>query len=1395
MGQLDIPSPETPFTMPAGMTDKDLERLQALVPLHTLPEARFEELVEDLKFVKAARGEVLFSQGDTDHEHVYLLEGSIALLDKGREIDRVEAGSDTARFPIAHQLPRRNGARTAVPSRLVRIDSRRLSELLARSEHVDYEVSDLQDEVEGDWMGQMLRSRILQQIPAANIQNVMMRVERVAFKEGDLVIRQGDPGDAYYMLSSGRALVTRELDPDKPPLELARLGPGDAFGEEALLSDAPRNSTISMLTDGALLRLSKDDFLEFIKRPLLRTLTFADADSKVDKGAVWLDVRPRAEYETSHLPNSINLPFEALRYQASSLDRDRQYVACSNTGSQAVSAAFLLTERGFEVSVLRGGLTAAELERDRSEAGSDAADTDAPGGGEERFARRAAEATAQAQALKARLDEMEREQHAVILAGQQREDELKKKLDRLNLELSLAIKQSDALNDAQELGKDELIDLNERFNFEQSEGRKARARVSELEVIEIQLRQKLEKLERNLIGERERAEAADEALDSLNRRLTDLQAERDHERERWSHESGQLKEQVTDLQAQLDLTHQDLDEVRSGQSFLASNELAELKQQQQSLTAELKQRTEQQQRSQAEYDQAQARIAELEKTFEQLEAEHQKLLQEKTELSEARAAAGDQQRQQEEKAQADQARIAEMEQALREANEARERVEHEQAELRRQQRDAIEQTADLQQRVDAAQSLIADLKQALTEFKAEREQWQHERDELLEQQGRLNSERDEYLQRAESAETRTKELEGRLEALQGTSAEVEARLNELQSEHGQTTAERERLEAELLAARNELDSLREAHQSLGLQEQEYAERLSAETSAAAAERDKSARLEQRIGELEQHLAEVQSQLEQHQARERELDENGQELQSQLASLEQEKTALGEQLAAEQQASRDEREQRIAGEARAAEFEKEVDQLRTELQTQQDRGDALDSERQTLVDAVSALEEDKSTLAGQLADERQALAGEREQHGAAEQRVTELERLLDQSQVELQTLTKHEDELTRTHRELVDTLAALETEKAELSDHLDVEQESILTERTQRSAAEQRVVELEQLLEQSRSELQAQVTQHDELEQERLALEDRLHALEQEKAELNQHLGADRESIAAERDGRVAAEERTAELEKTVAQIRAELESLGTEHAELQGERQTVGVDLERLHKDKTALEDQLAAEQQAAKVARERVVALESQMVGLTAQLEHTGNEKLGLAEQTERLQAELAANEELQRRLQELEQALAGEEQRAGSLRTEADAAATRLQQELESAENNQQRLQSDFDQVEHERDDLRRELTELRERASIDDLRPQLEQAFDERDQARAQAEHLAAQVRELRAVMEQYVEEIQGAQSGGERLQALQAELEMVREQAARDVASLRRELAAVAQHGEQRRSNVQ
>ena len=73
--------------------------------------------------------------------------------------------------------------------------------------------------------------------------------------------------------SAASASVTRETPLNKDGIKLAELGVGDTFGEEALISEAKRNATVTMLTEGVLMRLNKQDFRELMNEPLLQWVT------------------------------------------------------------------------------------------------------------------------------------------------------------------------------------------------------------------------------------------------------------------------------------------------------------------------------------------------------------------------------------------------------------------------------------------------------------------------------------------------------------------------------------------------------------------------------------------------------------------------------------------------------------------------------------------------------------------------------------------------------------------------------------------------------------------------------------------------------------------------------------------------------------------------------------------------------------------------------------------------------------------------------------------------------------------------------------------------------------------------------------------------------------------
>jgi rhodanese-related sulfurtransferase len=136
---------------------------------------------------------------------------------------------------------------------------------------------------------------------------------------------------------------------------------GDTFGEDALISGAKRNATVTMLTDGVLMRLPKDDFLELLKEPMLRWVDFEEASRIVAGGGKWLDVRLPSEFEHCHFDDALNIPLYFVRLKLKSLDPAVSYVVCCDNGRRSSAAAYTLNERGFSSYVLRGGIAETDL--------------------------------------------------------------------------------------------------------------------------------------------------------------------------------------------------------------------------------------------------------------------------------------------------------------------------------------------------------------------------------------------------------------------------------------------------------------------------------------------------------------------------------------------------------------------------------------------------------------------------------------------------------------------------------------------------------------------------------------------------------------------------------------------------------------------------------------------------------------------------------------------------------------------------------------------------------------------------------------------------------------------------------------------------------------------------
>ncbi len=198
-----------------------------------------------------------------------------------------------------------------------------------------------------------LQSGVFSKVPVANIEAMFQRMERISTVAGQVIIQQGAVGDYYYLVEHGSLLVSRADGVNAPSVLVAELQAGDAFGEEALVSDNKRNATVTMKTDGQLLRLNKSDFVELLKEPMLIHISREVADAKITNGALWLDARLASEYQYEHIEGALNLPLKDIREIMLNLDPTKTYIVYCQTGRRSSAAAFILAQRGFNVLVLK----------------------------------------------------------------------------------------------------------------------------------------------------------------------------------------------------------------------------------------------------------------------------------------------------------------------------------------------------------------------------------------------------------------------------------------------------------------------------------------------------------------------------------------------------------------------------------------------------------------------------------------------------------------------------------------------------------------------------------------------------------------------------------------------------------------------------------------------------------------------------------------------------------------------------------------------------------------------------------------------------------------------------------------------------------------------------------
>lgn len=330
-----------------------------LIPINGLPANKQRLLLDNIVIETHPVDSYLFEQGDTDDNVYYLLSGKINMMATDQSSFIIDPQVEHSRYPIGQMQPRLYSAHIIKEAQILKIRKTLFDSLMEADEpqppvYIDDDIPD-----DGcDWMINLLNSSLFTNIPPQNIQKIFELFEEIDVQKDDRIITQGEQGDYFYIVKDGKFEVTRLLEKQKKVFKLATLHEGESFGEESLLGDMPRNANVTAMTDGTLVRLTKDSFLSLIRDPAIRSIDYDEAVRQAGNGAVWLDVRNPDKHKKYAFDGSLNYPLDTLRIQMNKLDPNSSYIVYCENGSRSAIAAYLLLKSGYTVSWLEGGIIA-----------------------------------------------------------------------------------------------------------------------------------------------------------------------------------------------------------------------------------------------------------------------------------------------------------------------------------------------------------------------------------------------------------------------------------------------------------------------------------------------------------------------------------------------------------------------------------------------------------------------------------------------------------------------------------------------------------------------------------------------------------------------------------------------------------------------------------------------------------------------------------------------------------------------------------------------------------------------------------------------------------------------------------------------------------------------------
>ena len=842
--------------------EKYAEQIRQLIPVNEFSAQIQKEFINKSELLEVRKRKFIFNQGDRDEFSFYILEGELEFYADKQLQSEIKGGTDRARYAMAQLQPRQFSAKAKTNCVVLRIrrdsvdqlhvlqgESTASNDEMEVGGDVDVTTVDFNDDEGMDWMTRMFQSELFSRLPTANIHGLFALLTPLELKTGDVVITQGEPGDCYYIIQEGQCQVSRKPPSGGKEVNLAVLKPGDSFGEEALISDTTRNATVSMLTDGIIMQLSKDDFVNLIKKPALQSVSYSKASGLVEAGSHrWLDVRFKKEHQDSAIADSINIPLNLLRVEMEKLDRETSYIVYCDTGGRSSTGAFLLTEGGFNASFMEGGLV------NCPQGVVTSADAPQP-------SKQPTPSQPRAAAKPEPVPEPEEEEEE--LDPDVRSSILETELARTNMELKeLEKKKQDGADvsskqmqeEVERRLKEERAKIEEAKKAAEAEARKLR------ETEKAKFKKMQEEAAKRMQEEKKRLE---EVYSRNAEEMEKLQKMKEEAEKQLLAEKEKLERQAQESKKQLEE---------------AERLKKELEQSKQSIEGESQKSRKEREEAEQKLREAERLKQELEQSRKQMEEEAQVKIQQQREEAERLKKELEQSKQNiEGESEKNRKEREEAEQKLREAERLKQEMEQSRKQMEEEtQRKVEEQREEARRKIEEAEKIKQELEQAKQNLEMESRKKQEEQEEMAKKiqakaREKLEQERkklaEEYARSQEELEQARKERAAAEAARKAAKDEAAKIIDEFKKKHDadkaleeeKIKAERQKLEEEqrkIQQSMDEIQKAREEAEQARLRAVSEVEELKAKQAAQHTEQDKAARLalEQELKDAEEKIS-------------------------------------------------------------------------------------------------------------------------------------------------------------------------------------------------------------------------------------------------------------------------------------------------------------------------------------------------------------------------------------------------------------------------------------------------------------------------------------------------------------------------------------------------------------